>query len=292
MPASYCGVVGLKPTYGRVSRYGLVAFASSLDQIGPFTKTAKDAALITHVMSGKDEHDATSMDVLSDCYPVRSFKNEPLTIGVPREYFDGVSVEVEQAIKQAIAFYESEGAVIKEVSLPYSRFGLASYYVVALCEASSNLARFDGVRFGPSTQGDELDLFYKKNRALFGPEVKRRILLGTFSLSSGYADQYYDKACRVRRLIRDDFLNVFKQVDVLCSPVSMTPAFKFGAFQDPLSLYKQDNLTIPASLGGFPALSIPQSSGLPIGLQIIGPHFSESRLLSMAQHWENRHEGL
>lgn len=294
LPASYCGVVGLKPTYGRISRYGLVAFASSLDQIGPLAQTVEDAALLLDVMSGHDPLDSTSApkpktDSFNALQIPMNWKG--LRIGVPKEYFvGGLAPAVEKAVGSSLKFFESKGAKLVPVSLPHSEFAVAIYYLVAVSEASSNLARYDGVRFGvrPPGAADAKDLkeFYEKVRAGFGAEVKRRIILGTFALSAGYSDAYYKRACQVRRKVKDDFDKAFEQVDLIAGPVSPTTAFKLGEkVSDPLEMYLNDLFTIPANLAGIPAMSLPcgkDSSGLPIGLHLMAPAFGEDRLLSVA----------
>ncbi|ALA51729.1 Asp-tRNA(Asn)/Glu-tRNA(Gln) amidotransferase subunit GatA [Shouchella clausii] len=292
-PAAYCGVVGLKPTYGRVSRYGLVAFASSLDQIGPITRTVEDNAYLLEAIAGHCPADSTSADL-----PVPPYREsltgeiKGLRIGVPSEYIgDGVSEEMRKAVFDALNVLEKEGAVWEEVSLPYSKYALAAYYVIASSEASANLARFDGVRYGYRTDNaDNLLDMYKNTRAEgFGDEVKRRIMLGTFALSSGYYDAYYKKAQQVRTLIKKDFDDVFTNYDVIIGPTTPTPAFKIGAkTDDPLTMYANDILTIPVNLAGVPALSLPCGfkDGLPLGLQIIGKHFDEATIYRVADVYE------
>lgn len=300
LPASFCGIVGLKPTYGRVSRYGLIAFASSLDQIGPMTRSVEDSALIAQVMSGVDSYDATSSDRpvgnwsqiaqestadFSKAFP-KGFR-----IGVPQEYFiDGIDPEVRKAIEGAIEKFKKQGATIVPIRLPHTEYAVATYYVIAVSEASSNLSRMDGVRFGvrpkAATEAATPADFYKKVRANFGPEVKRRIILGTFALSSGYYDAYYRRAGQVRRLMRNDFEAAFQQCDVIVSPVSPTTAFKMGEkSKNPLQMYLTDIFTIPASMAGLPAMSVPvgqDSQGLSIGLHLIAPRFGEEPLLKAA----------
>ena len=294
LPASFCGVVGLKPTYGRISRYGQIAFASSLDQIGPLTHSVEDAALLLDVMSGYDPMDSTSSNTPRlNC---RAATQSPvdwkrLKVGVPKEYFgNGLAPGVEQAIQKSLAWLEAQGAQMVPVSLPHTPYSVAVYYLVAVSEASSNLARFDGIRFGSRPSSDELqDLMelYTKTRSLFGSEVKRRIILGTFALSSGNAGAYYKRACQVRALIKKDFAEVFKKVDLLVGPVSPTTAFKLGGHQkNPLQMYLNDLFTIPVNLAGLPAVSVPcgeDATGLPIGLHIIGQAFADEQLLSAAQ---------
>ncbi len=298
LPASFCGVVGFKPTYGRVSRYGLVAFASSLDQIGPFANSVEDAARLLEVMAGSDPMDSTSAPVETGHW-VQATRTPPnwkqLRIGVPKEYFvGGLDPDVEKAVKNSIEWMRSQGATIKEVSLPHTKYAIATYYLVAVSEASSNLARYDGIRFGPRPKeiGDAQDLvkFYQDVRSQFGPEVKRRIVLGTFALSSGYYDAYYRKACQVRALIRKDFIDAFEKVDAIVSPVAPMTAFKQGERSaDPLKMYLVDIFTAPTSLAGLPAISLPcgdDREGLSVGLQIIGPHFSEDRIIQLAHAFE------
>jgi aspartyl-tRNA(Asn)/glutamyl-tRNA(Gln) amidotransferase subunit A len=293
-PASLCGVVGLKPSYGRVSRFGLVAFASSLDQIGPFAQNVTDAALLLETIAGHDPRDSTSVDKAVSAYsktindPVK-----PLTIGVAREYFgEGLDAEVEQAIRGALKVYEGLGAKVREVSLPHSPHGVAAYYIVATAEASSNLARYDGVHFGhrSSAHGNLIDMYKRSRGEGFGAEVKRRIMLGTYVLSSGYKDAYYLKALKVRRLIRDDFDKAFAECDVVIGPTAPTPAFKIGEkSSDPLAMYLSDIYTINANLAGICGISIPcgfTKTGLPIGLQILGAPFEEEKLLRIARVFE------
>jgi len=295
-PASHCGVVGIKPTYGRVSRFGLLAFASSLDQIGPLTKDVSDAALLLNGICGHDPRDSTSSGQDSEDYSAALQEGlAGLTVGIPSEYFGpGLDSEVEKAVRAAITQLEQAGATIKEVSLPHTEYGVAAYYVIAPAEASSNLARYDGVRYGRRTaQADSLIELYRRSRSEgFGPEVKRRILIGTYALSSGYYDAYYKKASQVRTLIVNDYKEAFGQCDVLASPVSPIPAWKIGAKDnDPLSVYLSDLLTIPANLAGIPAMSVPcgfSSTGLPIGLQLQGGHFQEAKLLRAAYNLEMR----
>ena len=295
-PASHCGVVGLKPTYGRVSRYGLVAFASSLDQIGPLTKDVTDCALMMNVISGYDAKDSTS--VAQEVPDFRKSLTEGLQgmkVGIPREYFSkGLDPEVEKAVQQGINILREAGAETVEVSLPHTDYCVAVYYLVAPAEASSNLARYDGVRYGfrDRTSDDLLDM-YKNSRSLgFGDEVKRRIIIGTYALSSGYYDAYYKKASQVRTLIAEDFKNVFASCDVLASPVTPTPAWKLAEkIDDPLSVYLSDILTISANLAGIPGISVPcgfSRAGLPIGLQIQASHFQEEKLLRAAYNLEQR----
>ena len=290
-PASMCNLTGLKPTYGRVSRYGMIAFASSLDQGGPLTKTVEDAAMMLTAMAGFDEHDSTSIDI-----PVPDYTktlNDPingLRIGLPKEYFsEGLSSDVAKAIEAAIKEYEKMGAIITEISLPNTSLSVPAYYVIAPAECSSNLARYDGVRYGYRCANPvDLQDLYKRSRSEgFGNEVKRRIMIGTYVLSAGYYDAYYIKAQKVRHLIRDDFTNVFKNVDVILSPTAPTPAFKFGEkTSNPVMMYLSDIYTIAVNLAGLPGISIPAGfvNNLPVGMQLIGKHFGEAKLLNVA-HW-------
>ena len=289
-PASLTGTVGLKPTYGRVSRYGLIAFASSLDQVGPLATDVRGAARVLSVIAGHDARDSTSLDVPAGDWEAacgRSVKG--LRIGVPEEYFaEGLDPEVGASARAAIAALEREGCVVRSVTLPHTRYAVATYYVLATAEASSNLARFAGVRYGLRVDpSHELRAMYGATRdAGFGAEVKRRILLGTFVLSAGYYDAYYLKAQRVRTLVRRDFEAVFRDVDVLCSPAAPTPAFRLGEkVDDPLSMYLSDIYTLPASLAGVPAMSVPcapTKSGLPVGLQIVARPLDEATMLAVA----------
>jgi aspartyl-tRNA(Asn)/glutamyl-tRNA(Gln) amidotransferase subunit A len=292
-PAFMCGVVGLKPTYGRVSRYGLIAFASSLDQIGPFTKDVADAALMMEVICQPDGRDSTCAPLPVPCYTEEIERDPlPLRVGVPREYFgEGLDPEVEAAVRAAIGVYAGLGAEIVEVSLPTTEYAVATYYIVAPAEASSNLARYDGVHYGyRSPRGrDILTLFSRSRAEGFGPEVQRRILLGAYALSAGYYDAYYLKAARVRRLIKQDFDAAFARADVLACPTAPTAAFRFGEKDDPLAMYLADVFTIPANMAGIAAVSLPcgyTASGLPIGLQLIGQAFDEARLLRAGRAYE------
>jgi aspartyl-tRNA(Asn)/glutamyl-tRNA(Gln) amidotransferase subunit A len=292
-PASLCGVVGMKPTYGRVSRYGLVAFASSLDQIGSITKNVADCALLLNFISGRDPLDSTSAPVgVPDFTAGLGEDIEGLRTGIPREYFiEGMDPEVEEAVKEAIRKCESLGALPVEVSLPHTDYAVATYYVLATSEASSNLARYDGVKYGSRAEGRDLMDMYMKSRARgFGAEVKRRIMLGTYTLSSGYYDAYYKKAQQVRTLIKDDFEKVFRDVDLVVTPTSPTPAFKVGEkSDDPLKMYLADIFTISVNLGGMPGISVPcgfTRGNLPVGLQLIGKHFDEATLLKAAYAYE------
>ncbi len=292
-PASFCGVVGLKPTYGRVSRFGLVAFASSLDQIGPITRTVEDNAFLLQAISGVDEMDSTSANVeVPDFLSSLTGDVKGLKIAVPKEYLgEGVNEEVKQSVLDALKVLEGLGATWEEVSLPHSKYALATYYLLSSSEASANLSRFDGVRYGyRSDNAENLIDLYKQSRAEgFGNEVKRRIMLGTFALSSGYYDAYYKKAQKVRTLIKKDFEDVFENYDVIIGPTTPTPAFKIGEnVKDPLTMYANDILTIPVNLAGVPGISVPcgLSNGLPLGLQIIGKHFDESTIYRVAHAFE------
>lgn len=296
-PAAFCGVVGLKPSYGLVSRFGLVAFASSLDQIGPMTRTVEDAALLLQVIAGHDERDSTSFRAeIPDYRAALQTKRGPWKIGIPREYFgEGLDPEVAAAVDKAVAFYRGEGCEIRDVSLPHTRYCLDAYYVIATAEASSNLARYDGIRYGHRSKEatDVVDLYCQSRAEGFGDEVKRRIILGTYVLSSGYYDAYYLRAQKVRTLIRQDFLKAYEEVDVLLTPTTPTPAFKFGAKADPLALYLCDIYTIGVNLAGLPAISLPcgfSGAGLPIGLQLIGRPFQEANLLAVAHAFEQAHD--
>jgi aspartyl-tRNA(Asn)/glutamyl-tRNA(Gln) amidotransferase subunit A len=296
-PAAFCGVVGLKPTYGLVSRYGLVAFASSLDQIGPITQNVEDNAYLLQAIAGNDPMDSTSAKVDIPDY-LASFTGEVngLKIGVPKEYLgEGVQPDVKERIMEALKVLEGLGAAWEEVSLPHSRYALATYYILSSSEASANLSRFDGVRYGlRSDNSNNLIDMYKQSRSEgFGEEVKRRIMLGTFALSSGYYDAYYKKAQKVRTLIKEDFTNIFEKYDVIIGPTTPSASFKCGAMtKDPLTMYMNDILTIPVNLAGVPAISVPCgfSDGLPIGLQIIGKHFDESTIYKVAHAFEQATE--
>ncbi|MFM7148732.1 MAG: Asp-tRNA(Asn)/Glu-tRNA(Gln) amidotransferase subunit GatA [Gemmataceae bacterium] len=293
-PAALCGVVGLKPTYGRVSRFGLIAFGSSLDQVGPLARSVEDCALLLESVAGHDPRDATShADAVPDYLSSLEQPQENLTIGVPAEYFaEGLDPEVERAVREALRVYEGLGARIREVRLPHSRFALAAYYVVATAEASSNLARYDGVHFGQRADSYQglIDLYEKSRAEGFGDEVKRRIMLGTYVLSSGYRDAYYLQAMKVRRLIAQDFEKAFESCDVLAGPTSPTAAFPIGErTQDPLSMYLADIYTISANLTGYPASGVPcgfRSDQLPIGLQLTGRPMDEAKLLRVARMHE------
>ena len=293
-PAALCGVVGLKPTYGRVSRYGLIAFASSLDQIGTFTKDAEDAAILLKIISGHDEMDSTSAEIDVPDYPKlikRGIKG--LRIGIPKEYFiEGLDPEVKEAVSCAIKQLGSLGAACEEMSLPNTEYAVAVYYLIATAEASSNLARFDAVQYGLRAEGVKsiIEMYKKTRERGFGDEAKRRIILGTFALSSGYYDAYYSRALKARTLIKRDFDEAFKKYDVIVTPTSPTPAFKIGEkTQDPLTMYLSDIFTISANLAGIPGVSIPcgfTGNNLPVGLQILGRPFDEETILRTAWNYE------
>ncbi len=293
-PASFCGIVGLKPTYGRVSRFGLVAYASSLDQIGPFATSVKDAARVLTAISGHDRHDSTSAnEPVPDYLSALTGDIKGLRVGVPPECFgEGLDGEVKASVKAAIAKLKERGAEIVEIHLPHTKYVVAVYYLIATAEASSNLARFDGVRYGYRTEDARSlsDLYRRTRDEGFGAEVKRRIMLGTFALSSGYYDAYYEKAQRVRAMLANDFAEAFQKCDVIATPTAPTPAFKIGEkSDDPLAMYLGDIYTVTINLAGVPAISIPcgaSAAGLPIGLQLIGNHFDEARLLNAAFAYE------
>jgi len=290
-PAAFCGVVGLKPTYGRVSRYGLVAFASSLDQIGPITRTVEDAALVLKVIAGHDPRDSTSVPTDIPDYveaikePVKSLK-----VGLPKEYFiEGLSDEVEKTVREVAKLLQQMGCELKDVSLPHTKYSIATYYIIATSEASSNLARYDGIKYGLRVPSKDLIEMYMQTRSKgFGAEVKRRIMLGTYALSAGYYEAYYGKAQQVRTLIRRDFEEAFKEVDVILTPTTPTPAFRLGEkVSDPLQMYLSDIFTNSINLAGLPAISIPagfSKEGLPIGVQFIGRPFEEETILKIAYH--------
>ena len=296
-PAAFCNVVGLKPTYGRVSRYGLAAFASSLDQIGPFTRTVEDAAMLLQVLAGHDARDSTSFKApVPDYRAALGSGGARWRLGVPKEYFGpGVDPEVAHAVERVADFYRSLGCEIREVSLPHTPYCLSAYYIIATAECSSNLARYDGIRYGHRASGvhDVVDLYARSRAEGFGPEVKRRIILGTYVLSSGYYDAYYLRAQKVRTLIRDDFLRAYTEVDALLTPTCPTPAFKRGEKSaDPLTMYLSDIYTIGVNLAGLPGLSMPAgftSAGLPIGVQLIGQPFKEADLLAIAHAYDREH---
>ena len=298
LPASFCGIVGMKPTYGKVSRYGLIAFASSLDQIGPFSRTVEDAAALLEVISGYDYHDSTSLNL-----PVENYRDslnndiKGLKVGVVKELIgEGLTEDVSKAIQNAIDTYKSMGAEVVEISLPNIKHSIGIYYILATAECSSNLARFDGVRYGHRTADAKnlLELYCKSRAEGFGPEVKRRIMLGTYALSSGYYDAYYKKALQMRRVVNEDFLNAFKQVDVLIAPTCPTTAFDLGSkSEDPLAMYLTDIATIGANLAGIPAISVPagfDKEGMPIGLQIMAPQLKEAKLFNFAYKFEQAHD--
>ncbi len=292
-PASFCGVTGLKPTYGRVSRFGLVAFASSLDQIGPLTKTVADAATLMNVIGGKDPRDSTSANVpLPDFTHALHKDVKGMKLGIPKEYFTGgINPAVEKAVQEGIRTLESMGMEAVEVSLPHLDYAVATYYIIACAEASTNLSRYDGVKYGYRTEKSEslLNMYENTREEGFGEEVKRRIILGTFVLSTGYYDAYYLKAQKVRTLIKQDFENALGQCDVIASPVTPYPAFKLGEkLDDPLQMYLADIYTISANLAGIPAISIPCgfAEGLPIGLQLTGKHFDEASLITVGHKFQ------
>ena len=296
-PAALCGVVGLKPTYGLVSRFGLIAFASSLDQIGPFTRTVEDAGIMLGAIAGHDERDSTSYDAKIPDYRAEIGQRKgPWRLGIPKEYFaEGLDPEIGAAVEKAVAFYTAQGCEVKQVSLPNTQYCLDTYYIIATAEASSNLARYDGIRYGhrSSAATDVVELYFKSRAEGFGAEVKRRIILGTYVLSSGYYDAFYLRAQKVRTLIRQDFLNAYQEVDALITPTSPIPAFKIGEKSDPLAMYLCDIYTIGVNLAGLPAISVPcgfTASGLPIGMQLIGQPFQEANLLAIANAYERAHE--
>lgn len=289
-PASLCGVVGMKPTYGRVSRYGLIAYASSLDQVGPFARNVKDCALMMNVLAGYDSKDSTSVRIAKPDYAAFMLPGlKGVRIGVPREYFsEGLDPEVEEVIRNGIVLLRQAGAEIVDVSLPHTDYCVAVYYLIAPAEASSNLARYDGVHYGHREMSADslIDLYKQSRSAGFGTEVKRRILLGTYALSSGYYDAYYKKASQVRTLIMNDFKKAFESCDVLISPVAPTPAWRLGdKGDDPLAMYLSDIFSISANLAGIPGISVPggfSKDGLPVGIQLQGPHFKEESLFRVA----------
>lgn len=293
-PAAFTGVVGMKPTYGRVSRFGLIAFASSLDQIGPFTRTVKDNAYVLNAISGYDANDSMSSGTsVPDFTANLTGDIKGMKIGVPKEYLqEGIDEEIKKSVLAAIDTYKELGATVEEVSLPHSKYGIAVYYIIASSEASSNLQRFDGVRYGyRSPEAESLEELYVMSRSEgFGMEVKRRIMLGTFSLSSGYYDAYFKKAGQVRTLIKQDFANVFEDYDLILGPTTPTTAFNLGEnMDDPLTMYMNDILTVPVNLAGVPAISIPcgfAENGMPIGLQLIGKHFDEETIYRAAYAFE------
>ena len=291
-PASFCGVVGLKPTYGRVSRYGLMAFGSSLDQIGPITRTVRDAAMTLNVISGMDDMDSTLVDIeVPDYTEYLTGDIKGMKIGVPKEYFiDGMDPEVKKVIEESIEKFKKLGAEIIEISLPHTKYAVATYYVLAPAEASSNLARYDGVRYGHRSENSEniADLYIKSRSEGFGNEVKRRIMIGTYVLSAGFYDAYYKKAQQVRRLIKEDFDNAFSEVDIVLTPTSPSIAFKLDEEKDPVQMYLSDIYTLSANLAGIPGLSIPAGTahGMPVGLQLLGKSFGEGELLKAGDAFE------
>ncbi len=294
LPSSYCGVSGMKPTYGRVSRYGLVAYGSSLDQAGPIARSVEDVAILLQAISGHDPRDSTSVDLpVPDFTAACSRDIKGSRIGLPREYYlEGLDPEVKEAISKAIALLESLGAEIVEVTLPTTKYAVAAYYIVAPAEASSNLARYDGVKYGfrHPEGGNLIEMYTKTRTEAFGPEVLRRIMLGTYVLSAGYYDAYYKKASQIRTLLRNEFVEVFKKVDALVTPVCPTPAFRIGEkIDDPLQMYLTDVFTISANMAGIPGMSIPcgfSSNNMPVGMQILGGHFREETLLTIASVYE------
>ncbi len=297
-PAALTSIVGLKPTYGRVSRYGVIAFASSLDQVGPMAKDVRDTALILNTIAGHDPKDSTSVNIpVPDYTKALTGEVKGLKIGIPKEYFaKGMDSEIEAAVRLAIKQYESLGATCEEVSLPHTEYAVPTYYILAPAEASSNLARYDGVRFGHRTANpkDLIEMYTQSRSEGFGAEVKRRIMLGTYVLSSGYYDAYYLKAQKVRTLIQKDFLDAFQKFDVLLTPVTPNPAFKLGEkTADPLQMYLSDIFTINVNLAGLPGMSLPcgfTKSGLPIGMQLIAKHFEEEKIFQAAYAYEQNTE--
>ncbi len=291
-PASLCGITGLKPTYGRVSRYGMIAYASSLDQAGPMTKTAQDAAIVLNAMAGFDEKDSTSAEQdVPDYTDNLNDSIKGLTIGLPKEFFsEGLDDDVASQVMNAIKEFEAMGALVKEISLPNSAYAIPTYYIVAPCECSSNLSRLDGVRYGYRCENpkDLEDLYSRSRSEGFSSEVKRRIMIGAYALSAGYYDAYYLKAQKTRNLISEDFKKAFHDVDVIIGPVSPTTAFDLGSVKDPISMYLADIYTLSANLAGLPAMSIPAgfSNKLPVGLQLIGNYWSESKLLNIAHKFQ------
>lgn len=292
-PASFCGITGIKPTYGRISRYGLIAYGSSLDTVGALGRSAEDVAMLFSVMAGHDPRDATSMDIP---VPKFDFSGEAaingIRVGVPEEYFiKGIQPEVETAVRTAINALQSMGAEVHPIHLPHTEYALPVYYLIAPAEASANLARFDGIRYGPRVSGENMwDVFFLTRGEKFGPEVKRRIMLGTYALSAGYYEAYYGQAQKVRTLIKQDFETAFEQVDVIAAPVSPSTAFRIGEHtDDPLAMYLEDVFTLPANLAGIPGLAFPvgfDSQGLPIGMQLMGPHFREDVLFQVTHAYQ------
>ena len=298
LPAAFCGVVGMKPTYGRVSRYGVIAYASSLDQVGPLARDVTDCALLLQAIAGHDRRDSTSVDrAVPDYAAALATGARGLRVGIPREYFvEGMQAEVEQAVRAAVETVRGLGAAVCDVTLPHTAYAVGAYYIVATAEASSNLARYDGIRYGRrvNEDGGLIDMYRRTRAAGFGAEVKRRIMLGTYTLSAGYYDAYYLKAQKVRTLIRRDFERVFAEADVIVTPVSPTTAFRLGEkTADPLEMYLSDIFTISVNLAGLPAISLPcgfDRAGMPIGLQIIGPPFGEEAVLRAARAYEEATE--
>jgi aspartyl-tRNA(Asn)/glutamyl-tRNA(Gln) amidotransferase subunit A len=294
-PASFCGITGLKPTYGRVSRFGMIAYASSLDQAGPMAKSAEDCAHLMQAMSGFDEKDSTSSETPTDDYLVNI--NTPLTglkIGLPKEYFgDGLDADVAAVIMAAVKEFEKLGATVKEISLPNLQLSIPSYYVIAPSEASSNLSRFDGVRFGHRCDDpkDLLDMYTRSRAEGFGTEVQKRIMVGTYALSEGYYDAYYLKAQKIRRLIKEDFVKALSDVDIIMGPVAPTTAFDLGSkTSDPVAMYLEDIYTLSVNLAGIPAMSVPAGfvNGMPVGLQVMGNYFAEAKLLNVAHQYQQQ----
>jgi aspartyl-tRNA(Asn)/glutamyl-tRNA(Gln) amidotransferase subunit A len=286
-PASFTGVTAIKPTYGRVSRFGLVAFGSSLDVVGAIARTVEDAAVVYQVMAGSDERDATTSNLAVQRFEPTPVTHKPLAglrLGVPDEYFiTGIQPEVEAAVRAALAVFEQLGAIIQPISLPHTSYALPVYYIIAPAEASANLARYDGIRYGQRAAAESMWEVYRRTRGgKFGPEVKRRIMLGTYALSAGYYDAYYSQAQKVRTLIRRDYISAFEKVDLIAAPVTPTTAFRIGEHvDDPLAMYLEDIFTLPANLAGIPALAFPvgfDQHGLPVGMQLMAPHFEEQRL--------------
>ena len=295
-PAALCGVVGMKPTYGLISRYGLIAYASSLDQIGPFARTVEDAAIVLGAIAGHDERDSTSYRTeIPDYRAELAARRGPWKLGIPKEYFgSGLDPEIGESVGRAVDYYRKRGCEVREVSLPHTEYCLDTYYIVATAEASSNLARYDGIRYGHRSRQakDIVDLYFQSRAEGFGAEVKRRIVLGTYVLSSGYYDAYYLRAQKVRTLIRQDFLAAYREVDALITPTSPIPAFPLGAKSDPLAMYLCDIYTIGVNLAGLPAISVPcgfTSGGLPIGFQLVGQPFQEANLLAIAHAYDAEH---
>ena len=293
-PAAFCGITGFKPSYGRVSRWGMIAFASSLDQAGSLCKTAEDAALMTNVMAGLDKKDSTSIDKPVEDYTASlSDSLDGLKIGIPKQHFaEGLSSEVEKAIREALVEFENLGATIKEIDLPNNHLSVSVYYVIAPAEASANLSRYDGVRYGYRCEGpSDLEDMYKRTRSEgFGEEVKRRIMVGTYALSAGFYDAYYRKAQKIRRLIKNDFVDAFKEVDVIIGPTSPHTAFEIGSKTDPVAMYLEDIYTIAVNLAGLPGISIPAGTAdsLPVGMHIVGNDFAEARVLNVAHLFQQQ----